>query len=235
LSGFGGWIFFLYLLVDALGFKRLVGGFEGGSEFDLRHGFPDSSGGLVNDLLVKIDGLLVAVGVAINGSQRELAKRTQVRIVVRSDLLQFPFRSGVVADLGGSQAQQIGREVGGVGVRILVHKLLKLFVSGGGAFLCAGETRRVGLRRHIGWPNRRIKCANRLTEIEARFLVLLIQVVPPAEGEADNDKNHDGGGNQLILVLNGPVHRPFSDVDGSLAKAVLFQLMAGFCAHEFPF
>jgi hypothetical protein len=120
-------------------------------------------------------------------------------------------------------------------MRILVDDVLKLLVRGRCALFRAGKTWLVRLWRHVGRPHWRIQRAHRLAELQAGFLVLLIQVVPRAKAEPCNYQHGDPGDNQLVLMFDRPMHCLLGYIDRGLAKTVLFQLMTGFCAHELPF
>jgi hypothetical protein len=76
---------------------------------------------------------------------------------------------------------------------------------------------------------------NRFAEIGAGFVVLLLKVIPAPDNRGDQDRDHNGGNNELVLVFDCPVGGHLGRMDGGASESVLLKLATGFCAHELPF
>jgi hypothetical protein len=66
-------------------------------------------------------------------------------------------------------------------------------------------------------------------------LVLRIQVVPAADYAPDEEHCDDSGNNESGPMLDRPIGGFLGSADSNAAKRILFQVMAGFCAHGLPF
>ncbi len=82
---------------------------------------------------------------------------------------------------------------------------------------------------------RRLHGANCLGKIEAGFFVLGAQVIPAANHGGEDDATATAEMSQGGTVFYRPMGGFFGGVDGDTAEGILFKLMAGFCAHGFPF
>src|SRR5215469_2832315 len=120
-------------------------------------------------------------------------------------------------------------------VRILVNDRLELLLRSLRAFLRRSERREIRLLRLAGWTQRCLHRPHRDRKIEASLLVLGVQVVPAANYDCGKNDHHNGGNDQGLTMLDRPIGGLLGSADGHTAKCILFQLMAGFCAHKLPF
>ena len=88
-------------------------------------------------------------------------------------------------------------------MRILIHDPLKLLPRGFRPFLGGGEAGNVGLRGRSRGPKLSLQSPHRLRHVEAG-----------------------------LLILRAPVSGLLGSSDGDAAELILFELMAGFCAHD---
>ncbi len=118
---------------------------------------------------------------------------------------------------------------------ILINDRLKLFMGLGGPLLERSEAGIIGLRGRSHRTHRHVQRLNRLAEIHAGLVVLLIEVIPASR--KCRRQNHDGKGSydQLVLVLDRPMGGLLRHLKCGPAESVLFELVTGFCAHELPF
>src|SRR5579863_3074751 len=119
-------------------------------------------------------------------------------------------------------------------MRIFVDDGLKLFVSCSGALCGTGKTRSLRLCRHVGRTHRCIQGAHRLAHLKAGLLILLVQEIPgPGSSRHHNHRDHRRD-DEFVLVFYGPVSGSLRRVDSDTAEPILFHLMPGLCAHNFP-
>ena len=121
------------------------------------------------------------------------------------------------------QANEIARQFGGVGLRVLVHDALELFASRRGAQGKRFKALDTRLGRRSGWTKLRIKSPHSGSEIKTCFFVLRVDVIPPTHGNRSNDGDGDGGGDEFRLVLLRPMDGLFRRFKGGLAETVFFQ------------
>src|SRR3984957_5098213 len=228
-------IFFLDLLVHSLGVERLVGVLVEFDQLQLRRYFADRRSGLVDQLLVENDCFFGAVGLAVKRGESRLGYGGDFAGARRSHLLEATLGSCVVGQVGRSHSQKIMGHVGGAGMRIFVDDSLKLFLGGLSTLFGRSEAGDVRLSRRSSGSQRRVQGTNGLREIEAGFLVLGAQVIPSANDSGENDGNSYHGDDERGTVRDRPIGRLFGGVKGNSAKGILFQVVAGFCAHGLPF
>src|SRR5207248_1128598 len=120
-------------------------------------------------------------------------------------------------------AEDIPRHVSGMSVRILIDDFLKLFLSCQGTLFQGSKTGEVRFGGNACGAKRRVHSACRLAEQDAGFLVLLVEVEPCAECRSNHEQYGDRGDNQGFLVLDTPMDRASSGVNGDTAEAILFQ------------
>src|SRR5579872_198728 len=118
---------------------------------------------------------------------------------------------------------------------ILVRNLLKLLVGRSGAFIRAAKTGLVRLWRHVRRTHCSVQSPDCPAHLDTGLFVLLVQVVPRPDPNADDHQCDNGADHQRTLMIRRPVDGLLGSIDRGPAESILFQLMAGFCAHELPF
>ena len=228
-------VFFLDLLVDTLGIERLVGILVEFRQLQLCSHFADRGGRLVDQFLIESNSIFGAIRLPIQRCQGIFGDGRQVAIANGCHLFEVTLGCSIVRQGLRGYAQKVASHVGRSGVRIFVDDRLKLFSSRIGALLGRSECRKIRLLRSSRRPQLRIHSPNGDGEVQTGLLVLRVEVVPAADHAPDEEHCDNGGNNESRPVLDRPIGGFFSSADGDTAKCILFQLMAGFCAHGLPF
>src|ERR1700675_529717 len=142
--------------------------------------------------------------------------------------MEVAFGGGTIGELRRRQSDEVARHVGSPSVRILVDDGLELLARFRGAFLSGSEAGVPGLGRHSSGTNWLFEDSSGAAQFETRFFVLRIEVVPTAKSYQRHDGHNDARQDEFGLVLNRPVNSLFGRMQGGFAKAIFFQLMAGF-------
>src|ERR1035441_5711329 len=160
LSGFGSRVFFLDLLVDALGFERLVGTLVEFGQLQLGSDLADGGGRLADQFLIESGGFFHAVGLAIERGGGRLGDGGDFAVASGNHFFEIALGGGVVTQGGRGDSQKIMGHVSGASVGILVNDGLKLFLRSLGAVLGRSEGREVWLFRRAGGTQWRVHGAN---------------------------------------------------------------------------
>src|SRR5579875_40851 len=178
------------LLIEAHGLRRIgLLVMRGESKED--NGFGNEDGGILQELVIKLDGLLGLAGLVINLGEFEFGHGSEVAI---GTFLQRSERGNclnVLAQMRFTESFVIQGELAGAGLRILAGDGLE-FGKGGLIFLrVVGIRGDVGLRGLAGGDDGRGVNPHRVVECRFGLYGLALGIKAPSENSAGDDEDGD--------------------------------------------
>src|ERR1035437_755624 len=190
----------------------------------LAHG----KGGMIGELLVDFDGLGIAVGVVIDGSQRQLCQAGNLFVATVGNLFQVLLGAGIVTHIVQGHTCEVAGDASGLGEGVLAGNVSEIAIGGLGAFSCGSKTQQARRGGCPGWTNGSIVLLNGTRQFAPALLVTIVYEGPTAN---DEGKKHDYG-HHGSRDLGAVLYRPGNGFGGRCPKRVLLKLMSSVTAHE---